>query len=402
METSTQRATESKFLPVTRHALTHVLANEGKFEGPEREDLVTFSGLLGHIFHFLFHQEARELKRDYFPFDPDAVAQPIRSLTPREKERRADRFVKRFQHVLRRANYHELGEDELNELLDQRSPWALKLRVDLSQFKQFCLYYRGNGEEERAVRDMSTLYRKRTVRYPVFLRMALLAQFRDSVDLPAVVDSRFIYLKLFKKIPRADLEMLFPNTIPQMKILDRIKVFAPLIGGTGTTIIKIIGAAAISVFAALMIAAAFIGYAIKTFFGFLRVKEKYQGTLVSNLYFNSLDNNAGVIHHLIDQAEEEEVKEALLAYYFLLSEPAARRDEATLDRHIERFLEERFQVKMNFEAPDALDKLRLLELLEADEEGRLEVLPLKPALCRLDEAWDNYFTFEKEDGAEGG
>jgi hypothetical protein len=382
---------------VTRHALIQVLANEGKLEGPDRADLITLSGLLAHIFHFLFHQEARALTRDYSPFDPDAVAQPTRPLTATEKERRAARFVKRFEHVLKRANYHELDEDEMNELLNQRSPWALKLRVDLSQFKQFCLYYRGNGEEERSIRDWSTLYRKRTVRYPVFRRMALLAQFRESVDLPAVVSSRFIYLKLFKNIPRTDLEMLFPNTIPEMKILDRIKVFAPLIGGTGTTIIKIIGAAAISVFAAMMIAAAFIGYAIKTFFGFLRVKEQYQGTLVSNLYFNSLDNNAGVIHHLINQAEEEEVKEALLAYYFLLSDSESRRDALTLDRHIERFLEERFEVKMNFEAPDALDKLKLLELLEEAEDGRLEVLPLRKALCRLDQAWDNYFTFSDED-----
>ena len=68
------------------------------------------------------------------------------------------------------------------------------------------------------------------------------------------------------------------------------------------------------------------------------MKEKYQGTLVTNLYFNSLDNNQGVIHHLIDQAEEEECKEALLAYHFLLTEPEAGRDEATLDARIERFL----------------------------------------------------------------
>jgi hypothetical protein len=104
-----------------------------------------------------------------------------------------------------------------------------------------------------------------------------------------------------------------------------------------------------------------------------------------------------VIHHLINQAEEEEVKEALLAYYFLLSDSESRRDALTLDRHIERFLEERFEVKMNFEAPDALDKLKLLELLEEAEDGRLEVLPLRKALCRLDQAWDNYFTFSDED-----
>ena len=43
METAAERASKSKFLPVTRHALTHVLANEGKFKGPDRDDLITFS-----------------------------------------------------------------------------------------------------------------------------------------------------------------------------------------------------------------------------------------------------------------------------------------------------------------------------------------------------------------------
>ena len=34
--------------------------------------------------------------------------------------------------------------------------------------------------------------------------------------------------------------------------------------------------------------------------------------LSDNLYFKNLDNNAGVFHHLIDAAEEEEVKEAIV------------------------------------------------------------------------------------------
>tara|TARA_B110001469_G_C9327329_1_gene174897 strand:- start:313 stop:468 length:156 start_codon:yes stop_codon:yes gene_type:complete len=40
-------------------------------------------------------------------------------------------------------------------------------------------------------------------------------------------------------------------------------------------------------------------------------------TLTDNLYFKNLDNNTGVFHRLIDAAEEEG-KEVILAYYFLL------------------------------------------------------------------------------------
>lgn len=390
------------FLPVSRHALTRVLVEEGPLDAAGREALTAFSTVLAHVFHFLFHQEARALKRDYRPFDPDAAIQAVFPLTAEEREQHAQRFATRFEQVLARANYHALDEGELNRLLSEHSPWSLRLQVDLDQFSQFCLYYRGDGSEKRVHRDWARLYRKREVEYPVFRRLALLVRFKDAEGLPPGVDSRSIYLKLFKNIPRAELEMLFPNTRPQMKLLDKVKVAMPLIGGTGTTLIKILGAAAISMFAASMLAVGFIGYAVKSFFGFLHVKEKYQGTLVSNLYFNSLDNNLGVIHHLVDQAEEEECKEALLAYYFLLTEPTCGCAEAALDGCIERFLQQRFGIEADFEAPDALEKLRRLDLLDEDEHGRMSAPPLAVALARLDRAWDGYFEYGDEGREERG
>jgi hypothetical protein len=400
MDTPGLESCDFRFVPVSRHTLTRVLAEEGPYEAEASERFVTFSTLLAHVFHFLFDREVRTLKRTYAPFDPDTLQTPVHALTPEEKTEQAATFVERFEHVLRRANYRRIENDELDDLLSRHSPWALRLRVDRTQYAQFCLYCRGMGDEERQLRDLKTLYRKRTHCVSIFLRLVLLVQFKPLDNLPSGVEPDFVYLKLFKNIPCVDLEMLFPNTVPEMKLFDKVRVMVPLISGTGTTVIKIIGAAAISVFAALMIAAAFIGYAVKSFFGFLRVKEKYQGTLVTNLYFNSLDNNQGVIHHLIDQAEEEECKEALLAYHFLLTEPDAGRDESTLDARIERFLLERFGARLDFEAPDALDKLRSLGLLEVSDEGALSVAPLQSALCRLDRAWDAYFTFEEpEEGA---
>jgi hypothetical protein len=185
--------------------------------------------------------------------------------------------------------------------------------------------------------------------------------------------------------------MLFPNTVAEMKLIDKLRVLMPLIGGAGTTLFKILAAAVINLFAALFFGALFLGYAIKSFFGYLRVKEKYQGTLLTNLYFNSLDNNLGVIHHIIDQAEEEECKEALLAYYFLLTHPDARRSEEKLDQHIEAFLADRFGIHMDFDAPDSLDKLKQLGLLRSDASGALSVPPLERSLAILDETWDTYF-----------
>ena len=60
-------------------------------------------------------------------------------------------------------------------------------------------------------------------------------------------------------------------------------------------------------------------FVFKQFNKFKNRKIKFMKALADSLYFKNLDNNAGVFHHLIDAAEEEEFKEAVLAYYFLLT-----------------------------------------------------------------------------------
>ncbi len=79
---------------------------------------------------------------------------------------------------------------------------------------------------------------------------------------------------------------------------------------------------------------------MRSFRGYLQTKERYQLSLTESLYYKNLDNNAGVLMRLIDEAEEQENREALLAYFFLRRElaPAGLAAEQ-LDRRIEAFLE---------------------------------------------------------------
>ena len=43
----------------------------------------------------------------------------------------------------------------------------------------------------------------------------------------------------------------------------------------------------------------------------------YQKELTDNIYFRNVNNNAGIFDSIIGAAEEQECKEAFLAYYFL-------------------------------------------------------------------------------------
>ena len=107
-----------------------------------------------------------------------------------------------------------------------------------------------------------------------------------------------------------------------------------------------------------------------------------------NLYFKNLDNNAGVFHRLVNDAEEEECKEATLAYYFLLTNPQGL-TRPELDLKIENWLTTQWNCHINFEIKDALDKLQQLGLID-DNNDKLRAISIDDSLNKLHKRWDNY------------
>jgi hypothetical protein len=115
-------------------------------------------------------------------------------------------------------------------------------------------------------------------------------------------------------------------------------------------------------------------------------------TLARNLYFRNLDNDAGVFHNLLDAAEEAEVKETLLGWFFLRTtdRPLSPHE---LDHAVEHWFAQRWDCRLNFEVDDCVAKLRRLGLVEEADGGRLTAVPLAEALRRLDERWDRCFEY---------
>src|SRR4029453_9082467 len=146
-------------------------------------------------------------------------------------------------------------------------------------------------------------------------------------------------IKLFQDVPRADLEMLFPNAQVRMRRIDKLLIGVPaVVSGVIVIVTKLIA----SLVPVLLLLAfwfgarrepvqldqgqlfalgaglvAFGGFLVRQFTKFKNRKIQFMKSLSESLYFRNLDNDAGVFHHLLDVAEEEEVKEAVLAYHFL-------------------------------------------------------------------------------------
>ena len=111
--------------------------------------------------------------------------------------------------------------------------------------------------------------------------------------------------------------------------------------------------------------------------------------LAENVYFRNVNNNAGIFDYLIATAEDQETKEAVLAYHFIhKAKPAPTAGE--IAARIETWLAKNFGVNLDFKIAHALETLNRFGLVRRDGE-RLFVPPLEPAIAQLHQVWNNFF-----------
>ena len=172
--------------------------------------------------------------------------------------------------------------------------------------------------------------------------------------LPASISGDYIYLKLFKFIPRADLEMLFPNTRVKMRQIDKLKLGVTAGGGgaagIATTIAKLSTVAALT--NPLTVGMAMIGLGgivFRQVSSVFATRTTYMAQLSKNLYFNNLANNHSVMAVLSERGEEEDIKEEVLLYTLLARSTMNRSGLADAKLAIEHYLQSEFQVKVSFD-----------------------------------------------------
>jgi hypothetical protein len=218
------------------------------------------------------------------------------------------------------------------------------------------------------------------------------------------VSSDFIYVKVFKRIPQIDIEMLFPNTKVNFRPLDKLKLMVTAGGGTvagvAGTATKLLAATnpftlAFGVFG---LSAVIFRQAMK----FFHTRNHYMMVLAQNLYFCSLANNRGALTLIADGAEEEDAKEDMLLYAFLARNPADHDALPELKEMITRFLKERCGVSVNFDVEDALKRLRADGLVTVDANGKFNAVAPQDARAHLDRLWDRLLDVDRLDRAASG
>jgi hypothetical protein len=401
-----------RFIPFRRQDVIEMCLQDAT-AGQATADFRQLAHMLAQIFHFEFHGLLVALDDSYATLDPDLDTRRVDIANEREQIP----FVNLLDGLLEKANYERISEAELNQALNESSLFKIRLHVDFTDFAEVSLFARGQSQRSEVLPTWFGLGSRR-IEFANYDRVVVYLKIRDDYQSPTPELSHCragaTLLKLFRNVPSADLEMLFPNTRVRMRMRDKLFIGVPALVSGGIVFTTKLGASLVllgSLFgywlglhnqptelnqARVMVllagAAALAGYLWKQFSNFKNRKIRFMQTLTQNLYFKNLDNNAGVFHRLINDAEAEESKEALLAYYFLLSSPVALA-KAELDRQIESWFEAKWDCSIDFEIEDALQKLRRLGLVEESDDG-LTAVDLERGISLLDQRWDNYFVPE--------
>jgi hypothetical protein len=389
---------EQHYIPISRAKMKETLFLLPELDEDLRPGLAKVSHLLEMIWHHSSHSRLELLKSLYESMDPDQNQNP--------DSKGKEEFLETLRISLHNGNWREIDEEEMEAARQGENLFPISLRVRSDELVTSLLFKLGKV----TISDVRTTWfglKKEEIATEAFDRVIQVLQFHNEdwfeknnrMKHYQGIESAGLHLRLFKTVPKLDLETIFPNTSPEMRHLDKIKIFAPLVGGLITLGLKFgplifgggTGSTSVSIISG--ICAALGTYILKSYLSYQKTREKYQSQISKDLYFKGQANNAAVLNMIVDLAEEQEVKEALLAYTFLLVDKDGKHDRKSLDMRIEKWLLESFAVEVGFEVDDALRKLEEMKLLKKFPDGSLTVLSIDESLKVLDHHWDHLFSY---------
>jgi len=408
-----------KFIPVTRAALMERLTRPQSWRGQQAREARRFFRYLDYWRQASYSAHLIEMNQTYETFNPDSDLLVTRRYTDAEKSTLQARLLEQTQMLLEQANYTRIDPSDVKLILTRDSHYGLDLEVDMHAFDELLIYYRGATKRRHSRRDARKLYLfKEEYDVPIFQRLLVLfkvkpfdVRVREVMrekgcerkaaerivrklrgSIAKEINSNSIYLKLFKNIPRSDLEMCFPNTAVRFRLLDKLRLGVTAGGGFG---MGVVGTASKLAIAANPIAlagavATLGGLAFRQGMKFIHKRNEYMVTMAQNLYFHTLADNRGVMTVLADRASEEDIKEEMLLYSVLAKEPVHVNELRDVDAAIEQQLLNTFGVSVNFDLDDAFERLKRDGIAVVKPDGWIRTMPPADAARHIDMLWDSY------------
>lgn len=401
------------FIPIRYEVLLDEILKRSTLSDQEKDEIRFLGQMFEEHYHLDYHHKFLALKDAFAPFNPDKETVYEQEFTEEDKVQKRKILIDGISEFLEKSNYCLMSQEEFNKCLTLQPFGGLSVQVDTSHFEEFHVYFRGVREVE--VTDTFLWIFKRKRKTIQFCRIFVLAKYKTNPTDEEVKEMKArgekpIYIpeeqagsiiaKQFRDVPIEHLKIVAPEVKLLLPLFDKFKVGGTFFAGLGTAVLKLIYAAAFSLVVFVVLLFGIILAFLKGIFGFFNSKNKCMKKFSESLYHKSLSNNVAAVNMLLDQAETQEVKEALLAYYILYVHRDRHLTMKEMDDYAEAELKNAFNFDIDFEEDDALDKLIQKQLVtvipgDSEETTRYQVLyPIKAALQQLDSIWDNYHTVE--------
>lgn len=414
-------AARDHFIPLRKPDIVSALKAIGPLPGATSDQNFTqFCEMVSHIFHFEYYHTLEHMRDSYFYFNPELSADD----RPKSLDQDAAyaELVENFEHVMQAANFEAVEQEEALAKDPNGRLSKVTLKINFDAYRDVRLYRRG---VRRETLEEKQWFGFKTRRYDaeIYENVVLFVAVQpdpDKVKNQTRLPPGSVIIKFFRDIVKADIRTLYPNARVVMGWKDTLLLGGPAIAGLAPLSVKLLPVIGL-VFLALgglfgiqsaietdasearlqQAVAALSGIvAIGAFMGrqygnYQRRSLKYQKLVADTVYYSNINNNTAAFDYLVGAAEQQEVKEAILAYHFLAraTEPAS---QEALDADIEAWIQATFDVTVDFEVDDALAKLERLGVATRDAAGRWSVRPLRDALTALDGIWDNYFQYAQD------
>ena len=389
------------FIPLRHGDLIAKLLARFPLSGQDRTDYLKLCDRLAAIFHIEHLTALLRVEELYETLDPDSEFND--ELTEQQLDQRTEGLFDCLTDLMQNAHYVRLSRDQIEYAINLGSLWGAKLEVNFDLFDRIEVYARGYQTVKIKRRRWENLFREEEIDIPEIHRLVLAFRLRGEDLADSDMSGNVVYLKNFKNIPETDLELLLPGSRVRFSILDRGKILLPTVSGLAITIFKIVRVVTVVAVATMVTAiwvwALLLGglgvYIFKSFLGYNRTKDKYQFDLTRNLYLKNLDNNAGVLYRVFNEAEEQELCEAVLGYTILWKQGQSGLLDKEFDDLAEEFLLEYTGKEIDFDMHDALAKLARLGLAHIDKSGKWTATQISVAPKILSENWRQLFELQQ-------
>jgi len=408
-------------------------------------------------------EQCQALKTAFAPIDPDSDCVRDEAAShhsgPGADPHRISRL---FRSLAERADFREVSRQELLAALATVSAVDVRTHIDFDDFSEVAVFRRGLTHCTIKTRRWFFLTRPREV--PVYQRVLLMIAFepaeyfvgkaaakhpsrRKRARQPLVVDAPDgrsfapggMYFFLYKDVPVNDIELLFPNVETRMTRKDLILFSIPAFGASipvalkalpqvillaGVTLYLIFGPEAARhvgvakdqalqamplITSLLALVIAFGGLAFRQYNNFKNKKIRFLKVITDTLFFKSVAANEAVFDTIAASAEDEESKEMILVYHWLVARPDQRLTIPQVDAEIRRWMRDTHGVQIDLHTTDAIHHLNRistmlpgrdapLALVSVDDNGICRAAPVGDAIHILEACWDALFTPREQPG----